>query len=141
VAETSIASEAVMEPTTSLQPDPLAELSTADLVKRTLDDARQLARTELELGKQEMRAELKAAIRGASELAAAFACAVLVVASLVTAIVLGTRPWVGILFAVVFAIAGGVLGGLGVKALPKKPLDTTRQRIASDVDRLKEHIA
>jgi hypothetical protein len=130
-----------MEPTPTLQPDPLTELSTADLVKRTLDDARQLARTELELAKQDLRAELKSTIRGASELAAAFACAVLVIASLVTAIVFGTRPWVGILFAVLFAIGGGVLGGLGVKALPKKLMDPTRQRIASDVDRLKEHIA
>jgi len=130
-----------MEPTPALQPDPLAELSTADLVKRTLDDARHLARTELELAKQALRSELKSAIRGASELAAAFACAVLVIASLVMAIVVATRPWVGILFAVLFAIAGGVLGGVGVKALPKKPMDSTRERIASDVDRLKEHIA
>jgi hypothetical protein len=131
-----------MQPTSTLPPDPLTELSAGDLVKRTLDDARQLARAELALAKQDMRAEIKAAIRGATELGAAFACAVLVIASLVTWIVVGTgRGWVGILFAVLFAIVGGVLGGMGAKALPKKPLEPTRQRIASDIDRLKEHIA
>jgi hypothetical protein len=128
-----------MEPTS---PDPVAELSTRELVKRTLDDARQLARTELELARQDLRGEVRSAIRAASGLAAAFACGVLVIASIVTTIALGAgRAWVGILFAVLFAIGGGVLGGLGVNAIPKKPLDPTRQRITGDIDRLKEHIA
>jgi len=128
--------------TPTLPSDPLAGLSAAELVKRTLDDARQLARAELELAKQDLRAELKSAIRGVAELAGAFACATLVIACLVISIVLttgGAKLALG--FAVMFAVAGALLGAFGFKALPKKLLEPTRRRITNDVDRLKEHIA
>lgn len=124
------------------QGDPLDQLSAADLISRTLADAKQLARTELELAKQDLRTEAKAAVRGAAALLGAFACALLMLACLVMALVLtvgGARLALG--FAAGFLVLGAIVAILGYKAIPKQPLEVTRRRVANDVDRLKEHMA
>ena len=122
--------------------DPLDELSTVQLVSRTLDDAKNLVRTELELAKQDLRVEAKAAMRGAVELVLAFSCAILMLASLVMSIVLAIgHSKLALGFAVLFLVLGAIAGVLGYKTLPKQPLELTRNRMARDIDRLKEHMA
>ena len=122
--------------------DPLDQLSAADLVSRTLADAKQLARAELELAKQDLRTEAKAAIRSAGALLGAFACALLMLACLVMALVLtvgGAKLALGL--GAGFLVLGAIAAILGYKAIPKQPLEVTRRRVANDVDRLKEHMA
>jgi hypothetical protein len=124
------------------QGDPLDQLSAAELVSRTLADAKQLARSELELAKQDLRTEAKAAIRGAGALIAAFACALLMLACLAMSLVLAAgSAKLALGLAVGFLVLAAIAAILGYKALPKQPLAFTRRRVASDVDRLKEHMA
>ena len=116
--------------------------STMELVTRTLDDARNLARAELELAKDELRREAKQAAHAAVELGLSFACAVLVISSLVTMIaVAGTSYVFALVIAIVFLIGGAIAGVVGWKALPRAPMAPVRRRLEDDVDRLKEHIA
>jgi uncharacterized membrane protein YqjE len=122
--------------------DPVEQLSTAELVSRTLADAKQLARTELELAKQDLRTEAHAAVRGAVALLAALACALLALTCLVMSLVLaigGAKLALG--FALGFLVLGAVAAALGYKSLPRQPLEVTRHRVTSDVERLKEHVA
>jgi hypothetical protein len=120
----------------------LARMSTMQLVTRAVEDARELARAEIALAKQDVRAEVTAALRGARELAIAYGCTVLGVALIVAAISIDIGRGAVALFAGIVAIvAAGILGGLGYAALPKRPLESTRRRITDDIDRVKEHVA
>jgi uncharacterized membrane protein YqjE len=133
--------EIAMDIKPSEQTDHLDELSTADLLGRTMSDAKQLVRTELALAKQDLRADAKAAMRGAVELVLAYSCGVLMLASLVMSIALAVgHSALALGFAIAFFVLGAVAGALGYKALPKHPLDATRTRVAGDIDRLKEHM-
>ena len=116
--------------------------STMELVTRTLDDARALARAELELAKDELRREAKQAAHAAIDFGLAFACAVLVISSLVTMIAVGRESAVfALVIGIVFLIGGAIAGAFGWKALPRAPMAPVRRRLEDDVDRLKEHIA
>jgi hypothetical protein len=127
---------------TSPEPETQDRQSMAELVGRTLEDAKQLARAELELAKQDLRAEVKSATRAAIDFAVAFASAWLVIASLVLMVCLATgSALLALGFAILFLVAGATFAMLGWKTLPKKPLDPTRKRVESDMDKLKEHLA
>jgi Flp pilus assembly protein TadB len=120
----------------------LAQLSTIELARRALDEARQLARAEAELAKQDLRAEVRDALHAARDLAIAYACAVLVLASLVTALAVGAEhAAIAVAAACAFLVVGAILGALGYKAAPKHALGPTRRRLSDDVHQLKQHVA
>ena len=125
--------------------DELAQLSTFELVRRAVEEARELARAEVELAKQDLRAEVHDAVRGARDIAIAYTCAVLFLASLVTALAVGASHRAGtaiaIIAAALFVVAASILAVIGYGALPKKPLGPTRRRISDDVNQMKEHVA
>ena len=124
-----------------MRADQLGELPISALAAQTIEDARELVKVELELAKQDLREELKAATRSMIELAISFACAVLAVGSLVVSVALATGgAWVAFGFGIAFLVAGGILGAAGYAAFPKHPLEPTRDRLVTDVERLKEHV-
>lgn len=122
--------------------DPLDDLSTPQLLSRALGEAKELARVEIELAKQDMKQETKAAMRAARDFAIAFACALLVITMLLMSIVLkAASPALALGIAGGFLVVGGIAAAIGYSTIPKKPLEPTRQRLANDVDQLKEHLA
>lgn len=129
------------------QPPPerlaLEEASTADLFREALDEAKELVRIEIEIAKSEVEIEIARAKRAAIGLAIALAAGVFVVCLLGTALVLalGGTVLVALSVAAVTLLVGGVAAWVGYSLLPKRPLERTRHRLASDVGQLREHVA
>jgi hypothetical protein len=133
---------AIEAPPSDRSPAFLEAASTADLVVEAMDGARELARLEIALAKEEIKAELKHAERAAVGLGIALASSVLVLCLLSVALVLalGGTALVALLIALVFLVVGGVAGFVGYGKLPKSPLERTRGRLEKDVKQLKEHL-
>ena len=122
----------------------LRDMSTAELVRHAIEEARLLAKAEVLYAKQELKDELKAAKMGGIFLGAAFVLALcgLAVLFAVIAVALPIAEWLSFLIVgvVLVAIAGG-LGFLGVKNLPRKPLPKTQERLKKDFVLTKERLA
>lgn len=120
-----------------------ADATTTELVKRAVDDAKDLMMAELALAKQELKDEVKGAKKGGILLGAGIvfgiATVTLLLMTLVVAIDL-TVPSIAIVSGIVGAIAG-ILGFLGYKKLPTKPLARTRARLEQDIQQVKERLA
>lgn len=113
----------------------LETLSTAELVRHALSEARLLAKAEVLHAKKELREELKAARTSGILLGAGAVLALVAVTLLFVAVVLAL-PLAGWLSALlvgvaVLLIAGG-LAFAGFKRLPKKPLPHTQERLKTD---------
>ena len=120
--------------------DPRPEATAAELVREALEETRQLVKLEVELAKDEVRAELveakKAAIMfGVAAIAALIAAAMLFVA-LALAIFPGPVP--ALIIAVALLATAGILGYVGFRKAPKKPLEKTRRRLETDAQVIKE---
>jgi hypothetical protein len=123
--------------------DPNAEPSTASLVRAALEQARQLAKAEVALARDEITRELRAMRIAVVAFGAALAAGVLGVAFLLIAFLLGTFPNL-VPALVVGALLVGIaatLGVVGAMSLPKKPLGQTTERVENDLQWLKERIA
>lgn len=122
---------------------PLEEASTADLVRAALDEAKELVRIEVALAKDEVKAEVNGVKRAAIFFAVATAGALVFLSMLGVALVfaLGATAPAALGVAAGFLLITAVAAYVGWSTLPKKPLDRTRQRLQSDVNQLKEHIA
>ena len=121
----------------------LEEASTADLVREALDEAKELVRIEIEIAKNEVEKEIAQAKKAAVGFGVALAAGVLVLCLLAVALVLalGGTALAALGVAGGLLVIGGIAGFAGYSLLPKKPLETTRHRLKSDVTQLKEHIA
>jgi hypothetical protein len=121
---------------TSLDDVPIPEL-----ISRALSEAKDLARVEIELAKEDARSEAKGAVRAAIGFGLGAAGAVLALSLLLLALVLatGAAPWVPLVLAAGFAVLAGAGAASGYAWLPKKPLEPTRRRLSTDVNHLKEH--
>lgn len=121
----------------------LAEASTADLVREVLDEAKELARIEIEIARSELDREIAQAKRAAVGFGIAFAAAIAVVCLLSVALVLalGATALTALGLAGGFLVIAGIGGFAGYSALPKRPLAVTRERLSTDVKQLKEHLA
>ncbi len=118
--------------------------TTAELLRRALDDVRELARAEVELAGKELGQEARDALLAAVVTAACVALAVCAVALGVGALVVGfggsMAAALGVAAAIV-AVAGGVGFAVSVGKLPKGFLPRTRRRVASDISTMKDHLA
>ncbi len=125
------------------RPALLEEASTTDLVREAMDEAKELVRLEVELAKEEVREEVKQLQHAAIGFGVALASSILVLCLLGVALVLalGGTPLAALGVAGGFLVVAGVAGGIGYGALPKSPLEKTRQRLQTDMNQLKEHIA
>jgi hypothetical protein len=119
----------------------LDELPVSELISRALSEAKDLARVEIELAKEDVRGEAKAALRAAVAFGVGAAAGVIALSLLLVALVLalGGAPWVPLALALGFAVIAGAGGAAGRAWLPRKPLEPTRHRLERDVDHLKEH--
>ena len=119
----------------------LESLSTAELVRHAIDEARLLARAEILHAKKELKEEVQAARTAGILLGAAGVLALVGLAALLVAVglALPVAQWLGVLIVgLVLVLAAGGLGLAGKKRLPGKPLSHTQERLKTDVLRTRE---
>ena len=119
----------------------LESLSTAELVRHAIEEAKLLARAEVLHAKKELQEELKAArtagilLGAGAVLALVGLCALFIAAGLA----LPLAAWLGVLLVgVVLLLLAGGLAFTGVKRLPKKPLVHKQERLKTDLTRTRE---
>ncbi|WPB77322.1 phage holin family protein [Archangium violaceum] len=122
---------------------PEKELSTNELVRRAMSEARLLAKAELLHAKVELAQEVRAArvvglLAGSGAALALVGLAMLFVAG---AAALALPLWAAALLAagVAFVLAA-VLGAIAWTKLPKKPMRHTLERMSMDLEELRQHI-
>jgi hypothetical protein len=114
----------------------------AELIKEAIDEARELARLEVALAKNEALVDLKdlkmsliafgvAAVTALLGLALLLFAVALVLGGAIAAVVIGVAL---LLLAVAAAL-------LAVSKLPERPFAETRRRLKKDVEQLKERVA
>jgi len=119
----------------------LESLSTAELIRHAIEEARLLARAEVLHAKKELQGELKAARTAGILLGAAGVLGLVALTALFVAVglVLPVAQWLGVLLVgVVLLLLAGGLAFTGVKKLPKKPLPHTQERLKTDITRTRE---
>ena len=122
----------------------LKAMSTGELVRHALDEAKLLARAEVLHAKEEMKEELARAKLSGVLGGAAFALllSALSVFFVMIGIVLPMKEWLGLLvvFAALLVIAASC-ALFAWRALPRRPMDRTRDRLKEDVALTREQFA
>jgi len=123
--------------------DPRPEASAAQLVREAIDETRQLVKLEVELAKDEMRLELADAKKSAIMFGVAAVAALLAAAMMFVALALAIFPGPipALVIGIVLVAAAAILGLVGFRKAPKKPLEKTRRRLETDVQVVKEGMA
>lgn len=119
----------------------LESLSTAELVRHAIEEARLLARAEVLHAKKELKEEVKAARSAGIFLGAGAVLGLVGLSALLVAVglVLPVAQWLGVLLVgiVLVAVAGGLVFA-GTRRLPTQPLSHTQARLKTDVLRTRE---
>ena len=119
----------------------LQSMSTVELVRHAIAEARLLARAEILHARKELKEELKAARTAGILLGVGLALALVGLSALFVAVglALPLTTWLGVLLvgAVLLLVAAG-LAFVGVKRLPKEPLPHTQERLKTDLQRTRE---
>jgi hypothetical protein len=121
----------------------LGKMSTGQLVRHALEEARLLAKAEVLHAKQELRDELQAAKAAGILIGAGAALALCGLSVLLVALALAL-PLPAALSALLVGVL--VLGGaaaavlFGLKSLPKRPLEKTQERMKRDLAIAKEEL-
>jgi len=124
--------------------DVLRNLSTADLIRHALEEAKLYAKAEVLHAKRELQEEVRAAKRAGIFFGIAGVLALTALSVLFVALALAL-PMAQALSALVVGLAllavGGVCALLGRRALPRKPLPQTAERLKFDWTLAKERFA
>ncbi|MEJ7733324.1 MAG: YhjD/YihY/BrkB family envelope integrity protein [Polyangiaceae bacterium] len=124
-------------------PPPLApDAPVKELVEDALLQTKELARLEVELAKREAVADLKGVKSGAIGLSIGLVVAIFGVTLLLVALALLIAPpalGAAIVGGVLLVVAG-VVALVGWRALPRKPMERTRKRLAEDARTVKESV-
>ncbi|HEX5748512.1 MAG TPA: phage holin family protein [Archangium sp.] len=122
---------------------PEKDLSTNELVRRAMSEARLLAKAELLHAKVELAQEVRAARASGIFVGGGAALALVGLALLFVAgaAALALPLWAAALLAagVAFVLAA-VLGAIAWTKLPKKPMRHTMERLSMDLDELRQHM-
>jgi uncharacterized membrane protein YqjE len=114
---------------------------TGELMKRVVQEARELVKLEVELAKAELKEHVartkRAAVAGGLAVLCLFLCTSALVVALVLA--LGGTVEVALLVALGLVLVGGILGWAAYALVPKSLLDRTRAHAKNDVNEFKEH--
>lgn len=118
-------------------------LSTPELVKQVLGDARELMSLEVRLAVQEAQSEVLQLKQAAIVAGISAALTLLGVGTLLLAVVLalGGTPLDALIVSAVLLLGAGIGAFYAYSVVPKTPLAKTRQRLKNDVNHLKEHVA
>jgi uncharacterized membrane protein YqjE len=126
----------------------LKRLPTRDLVGELARTASQMARKEIELAKEEVRADIRAEIKMASGLGVAGVCALVTLTLLLVAIAFALMEsgalsgWLATLILAAVVLAIGTVAGLwGWAKRVRQPLATTRHSMKENVRWAKDRIA
>ncbi|WNG41402.1 phage holin family protein [Archangium minus] len=122
---------------------PEKELSTNELVRRAMSEARLLAKAELLHAKVELAQEVRAARASGVFLGggAAFALVALAMLFVAGAAALELPLWAAALIgAGVALVLAALFAAIGWAKLPKKPLRHTQARLAMDLEEIRQHI-
>jgi uncharacterized membrane protein YqjE len=121
----------------------LEKYSTVELAKQAFDEAKELISLEVQLAKVEALTELRRLRNAAIAAGLAFAFILLALSALVTALILalGASAIYGLAVAAGLLVLGGIAAAYAYSAVPKTPLDQTRERLKDDIQRLREHTA
>ncbi len=124
------------------QHQPLESLPTAELLRQTLDETRQLARLEIKLAREELGEDLLQLKRAAILIGIAAVLGIVAIALLDVAVVIALGGTVGaalLIAGIVFAEVA-IIGYVGYRYLPKTPLQRTRARLSADLQTIEEHL-
>lgn len=122
----------------------LRRMSTAELVKHAMDEAKLLVKAEILVAKRELKEEVAVAKRSGMMLGAAMVLALCGLSALFVALGIalpGAPGWGVLIVGVAQLIVAGILGFVGVKKLPKKPLNHTIDRVKTDIAVTREQFA
>src|SRR5262245_23187267 len=109
------------------QREDLSAWPTSRLVRQALEETKLLARAEVLHAKTELREELRGMKRSGTLLGVAGTLALCSLSVFAAAIGFGLGGVMGlVVVAVILLLAGGGLGFLGVKELPREPLPRTQ---------------
>jgi Putative Actinobacterial Holin-X, holin superfamily III len=129
--------------TERLDSEQLRRMSTVELFRHALDEARLLVRAEVLIARQELRDELAAAkvagiLLGAGGVLGLVGLTLLFVAA---AVALPLPQWLGalVLGVVILAVAA-ICAFAGTKRLPKRPLPRTQERVRTDLAVAREQL-
>lgn len=124
-----------------VQPPP-ETLSTPDLVKQVLTEARDLVELEVRMAKAELREDLSEAKRAAIAGGLAVGIAMLVIAALLVAVIfaLGGTVVAALIVAAALAALAAVSIAVAYATAPKSLLGKTREHLKTDASELKEHV-
>lgn len=128
----------------SMNTEPERHISTGELIRRALDEAKMLAKAEVLHAKQELKDDLQAAKRAGIFLGAAFVLALSGLSVLLVALALALplpHGRAALIVGAVLVVLAGVGGFLGVQRLPKAPLAKTKRRIQTDIAVTRERLA
>jgi uncharacterized membrane protein YqjE len=117
--------------------------STVEIAKQALAEAKELIELEIQLAKVEARDELKKMKAAAIAGALAFTLLLLGLSAWVTALILalGLAPLYALAVGGGLVLLAGAAAAYAYSAIPKAPLDHTRERLKEDIQRLREHTA
>lgn len=122
----------------------LRRMPTADLVRHAVDEARLLVKAEVLNAKRELKEEIAVAKKSGIFLGAAMVLALCGLSALFVALGIalpGAPGWGVAIIGVLQLVIAGTLGYLGVKKLPKKPMEKTIDRIKTDIAVTREQFA
>jgi protein-S-isoprenylcysteine O-methyltransferase Ste14 len=116
---------------------------TAELIREALEEAGTLAKLEVALAREEIRTEVARVRSGAIALGVAGASIVVGVAVLLAGVALVFSPaWlVAVCIGGGLLLAGTAAGLYGWRALPRQPMNETKDRIESNIKQLRERVA
>src|SRR5215470_16746569 len=132
-----------MEPLDSpVEQVPPPHASSVELIREAMDEARQLIVLEVALAKDEVKREALAT-KSAGIALAVGAAALLVGSSLLLvalALAIFPGPIPSLVLGLVLLTFAALLGVMGIRLLPKKPLALTRGRIERDIETVKDRV-
>ena len=116
--------------------------TTAQLAREALDELRELVTLEVALAREEVKAEIAQLKTAAITLGIAAALAIVALSLLLVTLAAAVSPmWIAALvIGVILAGAALTMGTLGYHSLPRRPAPLTRERLESDLKRLRERM-
>ena len=122
---------------------PPKSVPTADLIKQTLAEARDLVELEVRLAKEELKADVVEAKRAAIAGALGLGILLLLLGALVVAVILALGGTVGaaLIVSAGLALLAATSVAVAYAIAPKSLLGKTRRHLKQDATELKEHVA